>query len=238
MINRRRAQKRPHRLYTRSVDRLVAESREKPATATAKPRRTPRKVKRREVTNRGLELNSLETLAALHWFLVRVPSGKELAAERILDDDGQIVFVPVETRFRRVNRYAKKKRELRFPLVPGYLLVGFLPDRHRWADLFRFRLVTGVVGHDGNPLRIPFREVRRLLQRHCAGEFLAPSMQQFMRSGMEFSVGDKVEVLDGPFEGHIAEVASITGNVAEMVLNILGGQRRVQVKVSDIGRAA
>lgn len=242
MTNRRRAQKRPYNPPRRTLEDLLSEAAEKPATQTAKPRRTPRKVKRREDGNHGLSQADLEALGQLDWFLVRVPSGKELAAERILDDAGLIVFVPTETRFRRANRYAKRKREIRFPLAPGYLLTGFAPvarmDLYPWADLFRYRIVTGVVGHEGRPLAVPFCQVRRLLVRHHAGEFMAPRMQEFMRSGHEFAQGDRVEVLEGPFEGHIAEVRTIKGKTAQMVLNIFGAKRLIEVPVDALGRAA
>lgn len=235
MINRRRAQKRPNRLYTRSVDRLVAESREKPATATAKPRRTPRKVKRREVTNRGLELNSLETLAALHWFLVRVPSGKELAAERILDDDGQIVFVPTERKFARSNNKVKRRTELRFPQIPGYVLVGLEPpspaaglfDGYAWDRLFRFSLIGHVIGHQGRPMRLPFGQLRPMLQR-----------QYDFRPVAVLEEGARAEILEGPFEGHVSEITAIKGHMATMVLDLFGGAQEVKVALNLLGRAA
>jgi transcription antitermination factor NusG len=201
-------------------------------------RRQRSKVKQRPRQNRGLSQSTLETLGELHWYLARVPSGKEFVAERILDDAGVIVFVPIETRFRRKNRYRKVKTEIKLPLVPGYVLVGFVPGELRWGKLFRFRLIHGVVGRDGRPSRLPSHEVTRLLTRHTAGEFLAPKAQQWMQTYREFSVGDRVEVLDGPFEGHVFDVTKITGQNAKMVIDLLGTEQTIDVPISSLAKVS
>lgn len=201
-----------------------------------KLRKSPRKVPKRTDPNKGLSQSTVEALGQLHWFLVCVPSGKEFTVERILDDNGVTVFVPVETRFRRRNRYAQRKTELKFPLVPGYVLVGFPPSSMDWASVFRFRIIAGVVGREGRPARIPRPEVTRLLTRHASGEFIAPKAQQWMQTHREFFEGDRVEVLEGPFEGHVFEVTQITGQHASMVVELLGGEQCVQVPLKSLGK--
>ncbi|MFT6461015.1 MAG: transcription antitermination factor NusG [Maricaulis maris] len=239
MINHRRGQKRVYK----PLGHLLKEAATRPPTETAKPRRTPRKVKRREVENRGLSANDLDTLGDLDWYLIRVPSGKEFVAERILDDAGLIVFVPTETKFRKVNRMAKTKTEMRFALIPGYCLIGIYRGDAKtvdaqWANLFRFRLVREVIGHDGRPMVLPYRQVRALLVRHSRGEFNAPDSQRWMRTYREFEAGDRVEILEGPFEGHVAEVTEIRGQQARMVLRLFGAERAVDIPVIALGRAA
>lgn len=236
IINRRRAQRRPNRLYMRNLDRLVEETRAQAATKTAKPRKTPRKVQRREWVNQGLALNTLDTLGALSWFLVRVPSGKEIAAERILDDDGQIAFVPCERKFARANRTVKRRQELRFPLIPGYILVG-LPrgearpdlgiDGHDWGRLFRFKIVGQVVGHEGRPVRVPFGQIVPLLRR-----------QYDFKTASTIEEGGRAQILEGPFEGHVSEIRAIKGGMATMILNLFGCDREVEVALTQLGRAA
>lgn len=242
MINRRRALKRPYRLAQRSIDDLLSDARETPPTETAKPRRTPRKVKKREDVNRSLSDTDLDALGRLDWFLVRVPSTKEFAAERILADHGLTVFVPIETRFRRKNGVVKAKEERKFPLVPGYLLVGFVPaaalDLYPWHELFRFKLVTHVIGHEGRPMVVPFAQVRRLVLAHSAGDFVAPNEQRFMQTGREFRAGDRVEILEGVYEGHVSEVTEIKGQTACMVLPLFGAEREVEVPLGKLGRVA
>jgi transcription antitermination factor NusG len=174
---------------------------------------------------------------------VRVPSGKEFTAERILDDAGLIVFVPTETKFRKVNRMAKSKTEMRFALIPGYCLVGiFRSDLSemdgQWAKVFRFRLVREVIGHNGRPMALPYKQVRSLLVRHSRGEFNAPDAQRWMQTYREFASGDRVEVLEGPFEGHVAEVTEIRGQQARMVLRLFGADRAVDIPLIALGRAA
>jgi len=190
--------------------------------------------------NRGLTARTLEALGAMPWFLIRLPSQKEFVAERILDDAGLIVFVPEEVKFRKSSRYAKRtdpKRAIRYPLIAGYALVAFPPGRD-WGDLFRFSLVLGVISRAGAPAVIPFAQVERLLRRHSAGEFVAPRAQQWMRTYREFAVGDRVEVLDGPFEGRVFDVTEIRGQAAPVIISILGGEQEVEIPLRMLGRVA
>jgi len=239
MINRRRCQRRPYK----PLGHLLKDAAAQPATETAPPRRTPRKVARREAINQGLSANDLDTLGDLDWYLARVPSGKEFVAERVLDDAGLIVFVPTETKFRKVNRMAKNKTEMRFALIPGYCLIGIYRGDGptvdaQWSNLFRFRLVREVIGHDGRPVALPWRQVRALLVRHSRGEFKAPDAQRWMQTYREFAAGDRVEVLEGPFEGHIAEVTEIRGQQARMVVRLFGAERAIDIPIIALGRAA
>lgn len=239
MINRRRGQNRAYK----PLGHLLKEAERAPATETAPLRKSHRPLARREAVNRGLAEHDLDTLGELSWYLARVHSGKEFVAERILDDAGVIVFVPTETRFRRVNRTVKAKTEMRFAMIPGYLLIGISPaDREQvdaqWANLFRFDLVRGVIGQNGRPLAVPYHQVRGMLVRHSRGEFNAPDVQRWMRTHKEFAVGDRAEVLEGPFEGHVAEVTAIRGRQAVMVLELFGSLREVEVSLVVLGRAA
>lgn len=211
----------------------------KPPVTKCKFRKSPRKVKRRPPGNRGLEQNTLEALGELHWFLVRVPSTKEFVLERILDDNGVIAFVPIERRFNRQNGYAKKRKELRFPLMPGYLLVGFVqPTEAAWATVLRFSLVRGVIGNQGQPVRVPSVQIVQMLQRHTAKEFIAPRAGKWMRSSRDFVPGDTVEVLDGPFAGQIFELSAVKGDSAVMVVEMFGGEKKMSVPLSGLGRVA
>tara|TARA_R110002073_G_scaffold120601_2_gene262655 strand:- start:5741 stop:6403 length:663 start_codon:yes stop_codon:yes gene_type:complete len=201
-------------------------------------RRSHRTVAKRARCNRGLRDHELAALATMQWFLARVPSQKEFVAEQILDDAGLIVFVPEETRFRRACGKAKRKREIRVALIPGYLMVAFPAGPVQWGNLLRFQLVRGLVGHEGVPLHVPFGEVKRMLERHSAGEFRAPNVQQWMRTYREFEVGDQVEVLEGLYEGHVAEVTGLRGQNAMMVLNMFGGEIKAEIPMQALGRTA
>lgn len=222
------------------VENLIQSSRRRPPTCVGKIRRSRRGVSRVKPRNRGLSEAREETLNDYHWFLAKVPSGKEFVAERILDDAGLLVFVPIEERYRKANRTVREKKTIRVALIPGYVLVAMPPvalSQMPWMRLFRFRLVAGVVGRDGLPSRVPAREAREMIRRHCAGEFMPPSFYKHMRSYREFQVGDTVEVLEGPFEGNVFEVTAIKGQNAQMVVDIFGGQREVTVPLEKLAKA-
>src|SRR5690606_1013699 len=122
---------------------------------------------------------------------------REFDAEYFLERDGLDVFVPYRVEFRRPNRYVKAKREVRYPLMRGYIFVGFDGPAPWWTLFNRHRgLLLSVVGLNGRPYRIPdsgMDHMRSISARR------APMPWRHMKTHAEFNVGDNVRIIGGPF---------------------------------------
>lgn len=80
----------------------------------------------------------------LHWYALDVVRQREFVAGYIFDRRGWMTFIPVETGFRKKNRYAKAKVEVVRPSLPGLVFVGF-PSAPDWYQVMSMNLVNGVL---------------------------------------------------------------------------------------------
>lgn len=172
------------------------------------------------------------------WHIVRINRADEFRAQTMLSRLGVWVFLPTETKWRRLNRYAKEKRQRDYPLLARYLIVGLVKGGPGWLALFKTGYIKGVVCENGRPYRLYQQEVEALNAALAAGAYVAPGAQRFMRSGAEFAKGDEVFIVDGPYEGRKVQVADIVGPSAKIPLDIFGDKRLVDVPLDVLVRAA
>lgn len=199
-----------------------------------------------------------------NWYVLVVPAQKEYVAAYLLEKVGAHVYVPTETRWRRKNRYARTKVEFAFPVAPRYVFAGFAGPVP-WHRVFSVSLVKAVIAIGGVPrviddaamarfrARIPNgrltietvevrvkggRTIEKGVRHRIVSEAHAPAEQRFMASGKEFSAGDAVEIVDGPFRDRFVTVEEIKGPMATIMLELFGEQRAVEVPVKHLEKAA
>ncbi|MDD5448310.1 MAG: transcription termination/antitermination protein NusG [Actinomycetota bacterium] len=158
----------------------------------------------------------------VRWYVVHTYSGyenkvKEKLEHRIdsmhMKDKIFEIAVPSEN----ILEYkAGKKQLVEKKLLPGYLLVKMKLDDDSWYVVRNTPGVTGFVGTPAKPTPIPEEEVSRVLTRQ---ETDKPKVS------VEFSEGDGVKVIEGPF-------ADFTGTVGEVSLD----QHKLKVLLSIFGR--
>lgn len=156
------------------------------------------------------------------WFVVHTYSGYENKVKNNLEhridsmhmkDRIFEVVVPVED----VLEYkAGKKQLIQKKLLPGYLLVRMELDDDSWYVVRNTPGVTGFVGTSARPTPISLDEVDRVLARQKA---------ERPKVSAEFSEGEGVKVVEGPF-------ADFTGVISEVSLD----QSKLKVLVSIFGR--
>ena len=156
------------------------------------------------------------------WYVVHTYSGYENKVKanlehRILSmhmqDSIFEVVVPVED----VLEYKSGKKQLiQKKLLPGYLLVRMKLDDDSWYVVRNTPGVTGFVGTSAKPTPISIDEVDRILARQKAEK---PKVLA------EFSEGEGVKVIEGPF-------AEFTGVISDVSLD----QSKLKVLVSIFGR--
>lgn len=142
--------------------------------------------------------------------------------ELLLRRAGFEVFLPVKKRLCLKNRFGREKHLVSYPLLVDWLFVGWPATEARWHELMELDVIAGVMGTGGRPVEIRPDRVMRLM-RQWGGGHLSPSCQKFLKTGREFSVGDRVRVIDGPLGGFQAKVLDIAGSSVKAEIEILGG---------------
>ena len=177
----------------------------------------------------GSRLDSRE----YNWFVLCVPPQRELVAEHILRDAGFAVFVPTKVEFKFANKIARckgVKTERILPIMPRYVFIGMNEHTPGWAGVFRFEIVTSLIWFDGKPYEVPHDPLRRFMWRHSAGEFSAPDHHRYMQTHREFEEGADV-ISDLGIEG---KVTKITGNMAKVLIELLGGKHEVDIALEKL----
>jgi len=115
-----------------------------------------------------------------------------------------------------------RQREL--PLFPGYafLLIQLQWHAARWCPG-----VTRLVMDGLHPARVPDTVTEEIRAHECNGVIELP--RRLLKPG------DRVRLLTGPFQGHLAIYAGMSGSErVAVLLQILGGQQRVTLARRDI----
>ena len=122
------------------------------------------------------------------------------------------VRTPVTSQSRMPSSAWKKK------YFPGYVLIKSEMDNDIYHMIKNIKRVSGFLGTKGIPVPVSDKEIEKIL-----GQIKDGVAQP--KSGIEYSVGEKVQVVDGPF-------ASFSG----MVEDIDEEKSRLKVSVSIFGR--
>ncbi len=157
------------------------------------------------------------------WYIVQTYSGQENSVKDALErriksmnfEDKIFQVLCPEEEYEETRKDGKKVIKTR-KIFAGYLFVEFEVDGEvddrAWFMVRNTPGVTGFLGSSGkgtkpNPVRKD--EMDAILMK--VGKIQKPTI--------EFKVGDKVEIINGPFRGQICEVSSI--NEANQTVTVL-----------------
>ena len=90
-----------------------------------------------------------------------------------------------------------KEREVERKLFPGYVLVKMVMTDDSWYIVRNTRGVTGFVGPSSKPIPLTDEEVDKL------------GVDVRRSRGLDYAVGDNVQIMNGPLEGFIGIVEGI-----------------------------
>ena len=156
------------------------------------------------------------------WYVIHSYSGYENKVQKNLlhriesmsmQDKIFQVVVPTEE---EVELRDGHRRTIERRVFPGYILVEMVIDEDSWYVVRNTPGVTGFVGSGNKPTPLRPEEVDKILKRMDAE---APKIK------VSFKVGQKVRIVEGPFEDFM-------GTVDEIDLD----RARVRVLVSFFGR--
>ena len=159
-----------------------------------------------------------------NWYIVQSHSSfenkvaqeiKEEATKANLSDKIEEIIVPTHdiTEVKRGKRVQRKKK-----YFPGYVLFKSVIDNTIYHMIKNLKKVSGFLGTKGTPIPVSEKEIEKIL-----GQIKDGVVQP--KSGIEYNVGEKVQVIDGPF-------ASFSG----LVEDIDEEKLRLKVSVSIFGR--
>tara|TARA_B100001964_G_scaffold165318_1_gene181546 strand:- start:210 stop:740 length:531 start_codon:yes stop_codon:yes gene_type:complete len=159
-----------------------------------------------------------------NWYIVQSHSNfenkvaqliKEEAKKSKISDKIEEIVVPTHdiTEVKRGKRVQRKKKYL-----PGYILIKSEMDKNIYHMIKNIKRVSGFLGSKGVPVSVSNQEVEKIL-----GQIRDGITQP--KSSIEYSIGEKVQVIDGPF-------ASFTG----LVEDVDEDKTRLKVAVSIFGR--
>jgi len=165
----------------------------------------------------------------LHWYVVQAYSGFEFRVQQSLEERVKSlgmeeliasVRVPSEE---VVEIKAGKKRRSNRKFFPGYVLVEAVLTDEVWHLIKDIPKVTGFVG-GRDPAPLSPAEVSELLHQIETGERLP-------RASVDFSVGDKVRIIEGPFSGFVASVDEVQESQAKLkvMVTIFGRSTPVEL---------
>ncbi len=172
---------------------------------------------------------------AKRWYSVSVLSNfekkiaeqiKTSALENGLEDEIDEVLVPTEEVI-EVRRGKKVTSERRF--MPGYVLVHMEMSDRGYHLINSINRVTGFLGPQGRPMPMRDAEVNAILNRVQEGE-------DSPRTLINFEIGEKVKVNDGPFEdfdGMVEEVDEDNSRLKVMV-SIFGRETPVELEFTQV----
>jgi transcriptional antiterminator NusG len=158
------------------------------------------------------------------WYVVHTYSGMENRVKQNLDSRVRALgmedyifetVVPTEE-VTEIRNGAK--RTLTRTVLPGYVLVRMEMTDESWAAVRHTPSVTGFVAHASSPVPLDTEEVVKMLTPAALAK--AASESAGRQSGRnkrkvevaDFSVGDSVMVVDGPFTGVHATITEINAN--------------------------
>ena len=160
----------------------------------------------------------------MNWYIVQAYSGfekkvvetikDELKKHKLLDKLEEIM-VPTH-QVTEVKKGKRSKKEKKF--FPGYVLIKVDLTKQIYHMIKNLQKVSGFLGSADKPTPISDSEIKRIL-----GQVSETAVSQ--KTGINFEIGEKVKVCDGPF-------ASFNGLIEE----IDEEKSRLKVSVSIFGR--
>ena len=159
-----------------------------------------------------------------NWYIVQSHSSfenkvasliKEEADKAKISDKFEEIVVPTHdvTEVKRGKRVQRKKK-----YFPGYVLIKSEMGDKIYHMIKNLKKVSGFLGSKGIPVAVSQKEIDRIL-----GQIKDGVVQP--KTGIEYNIGEKVQVIDGPF-------ASFNG----LIEDIDEDKSRLKVSVSIFGR--
>ncbi|MGI4991102.1 transcription termination/antitermination protein NusG [Halobacteriovorax sp. GFR7] len=193
----------------------------------------------KELTNEEMAVESSEGEATVNpnfrWYIAKTLTGQENKVQKTLrerivnykltDSFGEIV-VPEE----KVTSHAGgRKRTITKKLFPGYVLIHMLMNENTWHLVKDTDKITGFVGGTVDKPAPLSDEEAAYMTGQSTGGF------KKTRTTVDFSEGEEVKVIEGPFASFVGTIESVNENGKLKVnVSIFGRPTPVELDASQV----
>jgi transcriptional antiterminator RfaH len=156
-----------------------------------------------------------------YWAVAQLQPSRTALALNLLTQEGFTVYAP---KIREQRLIRGRRARVITALFPGYAFVRIALQWHAacWCPGVVRLVMDGL-----RPARVPETVIKDIRDRERGGFIELPYR------GPER--GDRVKILSGPFRGHLAIYAGMSGHErVAILLEILGGQQRVTLLERDV----
>ncbi len=171
-----------------------------------------------------------------HWYVIHCYSGYENKVrhnlEQRIDSMGMKdkifdVVVPTEE---EIEVKDGQRRTVERRVFPGYILVQMVLTEESWYVVRNTPGVTGFVGMGNTPTPLLPQEVAQIMKRM---EAEAPKIK------VNFKIGQKVRIVDGPFNDFIGTVGEIDAERAKVrvMVSFFGRETPVELDFLQVEKA-
>src|SRR6478735_3135513 len=180
------------------------------------------------------------------WYVVHTYSGMENRVLQNLENrvsslnmEDYIFEIVVPTEEVTEIRNGQRK-QIKRTVLPGYVLVRMDLTDESWSTVRHTPSVTGFVGHSNQPVPLSLDEVEKMLAPSVAAAASAasdsPNRRKKKVEVADFTAGDSVMVVDGPFAGVHATITEINANAQRLkaMIEILGRETPVDLTFAQI----
>ena len=172
------------------------------------------------------------------WYVVNTYSGHEYKVKEKLEskiesmglqDNIFRIVIPETTEVEVKDGVQKEHKKKMFP---GYILVEMNMSDESWYIVRNTPGVTGFIGSSGKgakPTPLLPQEIDRILADMGMSRIDAKS---------ELAVGDKVNIVDGPFKGMMGSVDTIDleNNRLNVLIDLFGQETPVEVELNQVSK--
>ncbi|MBN1219076.1 MAG: transcription termination/antitermination protein NusG [Anaerolineae bacterium] len=169
------------------------------------------------------------------WYVIHSYSGYENKVQKNLyhriesmDMESKIFQVVVPTE-EEVELRDGQRRTIERRVFPGYILVEMLLDEDSWYVVRNTPGVTGFVGSGNKPTPLRQDEVDKIIKRMDA---------EVPKIKVSFKVGQKVRIVEGPFEDFMGTVDEIDVERArvKVLVNFFGRETPIELDFLQVER--
>ena len=174
-----------------------------------------------------------------NWYIVQSHSSfekkvaqqiKEEAEKAKIADKIDEIVVPTHdvTEVKRGKRVQRQKK-----YFPGYVLIKSEMDNNIYHMIKGIKKVSGFLGSKGIPAPVSDKEIEKIL-----GQIKDGIAQP--KSSVDYSIGEKVQVIDGPFASFTGLVEDIDEDKAKLKVSVLifGRPTPVELDFNQVEKAS